>query len=246
MWRSSGLQLQPDGTLYTDPTAVKNDSCSCHETAELVSHTLLYLLLRVMNYLASDNDETPSIRQAQWLQLTRQLDEWYNHLPPTFQPCAQIKYPMRTSTAHLTEVFFTMPVCAAALQLYYFARILLLLHRPLQPAFDGVSNPDPILQSFLASSAQALKHAHRIIGIALGRPPPAVRVEMLLPLFVAGVCLEDNEERRVLLELLRAIEMDTGCETEGRCQELTRRWEWSMLNVGQNQQQGAGIVGMAM
>jgi hypothetical protein len=103
-----------------------------------------------------------------------------------------------------------------------------------------------VLQAFLVSSAEALKHAHRIIGIALGRPPPAVRVEMLLPLYVAGVCLEDDEERRVLLELLRAIEMDTGCETEGRCQELTRRWEWStsMLHVARMQGQGQGDMAL--
>lgn len=120
-----------------------------------------------------------------------------------------------------------MPVCAATVQLYHFARILLLLHKPQDP----LNESGEVLESFLASSAKALTHAHQIIGIALGRPPPAVRVEMLLPLYIAGVCLEDDEERRVLLELLRAIEMDTGCETEGRCRELTRRWEWSILDA---------------
>lgn len=118
------------------------------------------------------------------------------------------------------EVFFTMPICAATMQLYHFARILLLLNPPtIQTTAHNYS------------STSAIKHAHSIIGIALGRPPPAVRVEMLLPLYIAGVCLDDDEERTVLLELLRAIEMDTGCETEGRCLELTRRWEWDGLSL---------------
>jgi len=242
LWRTSGLQLSASSSLYDKPLEIKNDPHHCREIAETVSHTLLWLLLRVMNYLASDRDTDPSNRQAQWTQLTTQLTDWHNHLPPTFQPVAQIRYPMSTRTSHLTEVFFTMPVCAAALQLYHFARILLLLHKPIQSS-DSHAASSPVLDALLASSAEALKHAHRIIGIALGRPPPAVRVEMLLPLFIAGVCLEDDEERRVLLELLRAIEMDTGCETAGRCQELTRRWEWSMLA---GQQDNNVMVDMAM
>ena len=76
-------------------------------------------------------------------------------------------------------------------------------------------------------SAEAIKHAHQIVGIALGRPHPAVRVEMLLPLYVAGMCLEADEVRRVLLELLRAIEQDTGCSTESRCLELMTDWGWN-------------------
>lgn len=229
LWRSCGLQLPSSGNLYDDALAIKNDPSHCRELAELVSHTLLWLLLRVMNFLATSDTDTPPVRHTEWLLLTRQLDEWHASLPQTFQPCAQIKYPLRNSPSHLTEVFFTMPVCAATVQLYHFARILLLLHKPTDMS-DAVDTKDAILTSFLASSAAALKHAHQIIGIALGRPPPAVRVEMLLPLYITGVCLEEDEERKVLLELLRAIEMDTGCETEGRCRELTRRWEWSMLD----------------
>jgi hypothetical protein len=57
---------------------------------------------------------------------------------------------------------------------------------------------------------------------------------MLLPLYIAGMCLEADEERRVLLELLRAIEQDTGCSTEGRCVELMGEWGWSQegMDVG--------------
>ena len=74
-----------------------------------------------------------------------------------------------------------------------------------------------------------------ILGIALGRPHPAVRVEMLLPLYAAGGCLEADEERRVVVEALRAIEMDTGCATGGRVRDLEREWGWgenSAIGVG--------------
>ena len=232
MWRTCGLQIQDDYTLYHNASEIRNDPLHCRQIAETVSHTLLWLVLRVMNYLASEADETPTLRQPMWLQLTRQLDEWHANLPQTFQPCAQIKYPLprrsdSTSSNYLTEVFFSMNVCAAALQLYHFARILLLLNKPLQSqdGYIGVSR---------STAAEAMKHAHQIVGIALGRPHPAVRVEMLLPLYIAGRCLEADEERRVLLELLRAIEQDTGCSTDGRCVQLMEEWGWSQegMDVG--------------
>jgi hypothetical protein len=240
LWRSCGLQIQDDYSLYRNPSKIRNDPLHCRQIAETVAHTLLWLVLRVMNYLASENDETPTVRQPMWLQLTRQLDEWYTNLPQTFQPCAQIKYPLQrrgdsTSASYLMEVFFSMNVCAAALQLYHFARILLLLNKPIESQDtsmfgSGSSRREP----YGSVPSEAIKHAHQIVGIALGRPHPAVRVEMLLPLYIAGMCLETDEERRVLLELLRAIEQDTGCSTEGRCVELMGEWGWSQegMDIG--------------
>lgn len=232
LWRGCGLQIQDDQTLYKDPAHIRNDPLHCRQIAETVAHTLLWLVLRVMNYLASENDETPTLRQPMWLQLTRQLDEWYTNLPQTFQPCAQIKYPLQrrpdgASSSNLTEVFFSMNVCAAALQLYHFARILLLLNKPLQSDNSAFTVTSHRRNSYRSIPVEARKHAHQIVGIALGRPHPAVRVEMLLPLYIAGLCLEADEERKVLLELLRAIEQDTGCATDGRCIELMAEWGWS-------------------
>lgn len=240
LWRSCGLQIQDDGTLYQNAVDIRNEPLHCRQTAEVVSHTLLWLVLRVMNYLASANEPeeqySPTMRQARWLLLTRQLEEWHANLPSTFQPCAQIRYPLPArdhpprdsrQQSHLTELFFSMNICAAALQLYHFARILLLLNRPhdhATAAFPSTTSASSYRHEEI--SPEALKHAHQIVGVALGRPHPAVRVEMLLPLYIAGRCLERDEERRVVLELLRAIEKDTGCTAESRCVELMTEWGW--------------------
>ena len=89
-----------------------------------------------------------------------------------------------------------------------------------------------MLKAYRDITSECIGHAHQIVGIALGRPQPAVRVEMLLPLYVAGLCLDANEERKVVLDLLKAIEKDTGCSTEKRCGMLTKEWGWSMDGQG--------------
>lgn len=49
---------------------------------------------------------------------------------------------------------------------------------------------------------------------------------MLLPLVAAGSCLEDDGERKVVVDVLRAVEADTGVGTAGRVGELEGEWGW--------------------
>jgi hypothetical protein len=226
LWNSCGLEIDASGALYKSTDYVRNDPSHSRDLAELVAHTLLWLVLKVMNYIVNIDEES-SLRREQWEILTRQLDHWYGNLPATYQPCATIRHPRRSSSgarSPLTEVFFSIDVCAAALQLYHFARIQLLLHRPLE---NQTSNFGSRLKAYREVSKEAITHAHEIIGIALGRPHPAIRVEMLLPLGIAGACLEADEERSIVLELLEAIEKDTGCSTEARRSEMLLEWGWN-------------------
>jgi hypothetical protein len=229
-WISCGLQISSNGALYADLEGLKVDPCHRSSTVQLVAHTLLWILLRTMNYLALPTQDITT-RQAAWDSLTFQLDTWHAYLPIAFQPSAQLRHPVSrrssatpglqpTPRSSISETFFSIPLCAATIQLYHFARILLLLSKPTQT--QTLSR----LQAYREVSSQALVHAHGILGIALGRPHPAVRVEMLLPLYAAGGCLEADEERRLVVEVLRAIESDTGCTTEGRVRELEKEWGW--------------------
>lgn len=234
-WQSCGLQVSSNGSLYADPEGLKADPCHRCSTVQLVSHTLLWILLRTMNYLALPAQDTTT-RQAVWDNLTLQLDTWHAYLPIAFQPSAQLRHPVsrrssatpgstHTPRSGISELYFSIPLCAATIQLYHFARILLLLSKPTQ------TQTSSRLQAYREVSSQALVHAHEIVGIALGRPHPAVRVEMLLPLYAAGGCLEADEERRLVVEVLRAIELDTGCTTEGRVRDLEKEWGWESSNL---------------
>jgi len=233
LWRSCGLQVQGDGSLYTNAAEIQDDAMNCRYIAQLVSHTLLWLVLRVVNYVAMDHlTAASSSRQSSWEQLTALLDFWYGNLPRTFQPCAQMRYPLASRSPRtadpstLTEVFFSMDQCAAAIQLYHFARILLLLNKPQLSSSAAGGAAMSRLKAYREVSTEAIRHAREIVGVALGRPRPAVRVEMLLPLYVAGGCLEADEERKVVLDVLEAIEKDTGCSTDVKVRSLVSEWGW--------------------
>lgn len=251
MWQSCGLQISPNGSLYADPSALKADPCHRNSTIQLVSHTLLWILLRTMNYLALPPTTDPLSRQTTWDALTSHLDTWHAHLPLAFQPSASLRHPLsrRSSTtttpasrpanptgngsAGITELFFPIPLSAATLPLYHLSRILLLLSSPPSSTpIPTTTTTTSRLQSYRLLSTQLLPHAHAILGIALGRPHPAVRVEMLLPLYAAGSCLEADEERRVVVEVLRAVEADTGVSTGERVRVLEREWGWESEVMG--------------
>ncbi|QIW98446.1 hypothetical protein AMS68_003964 [Peltaster fructicola] len=226
VWLDSGLQVQADGTLYTNPDSLTQDRGALSSTNQLVAHTLLWILLQTMNYLYGTHTQFAD-RLTQWQRLMEMLDAWQAARPRAFQPCARLRhtvakgrYPDGSSMPVITELFFSIPLCAATVQLYHFTRLLLLLNKP----DSTISAP---------VQAELLAHAYTIIGIALGRPHPAVRVEMLLPLDLAGSCLKDDDERQVVVDLLQAIGKDTGCEAGGRVKELAKTWGWTSKRITQ-------------
>ncbi|KAK6439722.1 hypothetical protein LTR95_004076 [Oleoguttula sp. CCFEE 5521] len=221
MWRDCGLEVPTSGELYHHPDKIEMDPGYKSTTTELVSHTLLYLVLRIMNYLATPNIP-PIARLAIYESLSSSLDSWHETLPTVFQPCAQLRRrPMRGLTPSvtsnilptLTERFYPVPLTAATMLLYHFARITLLLNPPI----PDITAPVP---------QEALTQAYETLGIAIGRPHPAVRVEMSLPLYAAGLCMESDEERKLVIELLCAVEGDTGVVTEGKVKALKGLWGW--------------------
>jgi hypothetical protein len=248
MWRASGLQITNSGSLYSP---FPNGASSVDEdqaiSEDLVPHTLVWIVLRIMNYIAatggSSADASPpgvshtaglhhssgQNRYTRWMELQQQLDIWYRTLPDYFQPCARTKHygnvPNTASAQQepFTELFFSLPMCAAALQLYHFAWILLLLNKP-AAAHDDHRSVSSVLRSYREVLEKAACHSRDICGIALARPEGAVRVQMQQPLYLAGLCLDRLGDRKVVLDLLRDIEADTGCRTEFRVHQLLNEW----------------------
>ncbi|KIX98042.1 uncharacterized protein Z520_06121 [Fonsecaea multimorphosa CBS 102226] len=262
MWKAAGLPVMDDGTLnYNDPSTPINAVVSYQpgDREDLVSCTLIWIVLRTMNFIAPQEDATGSLagtprvfdspgttvkagsepgtpgavqtRVARWKQLRRQLEDWYDNLPFTFQPYAiaaagaqQPSDLLPDGRPRFARLFFSVPMCAAALQLYHFAQVLLLLNQPVDE--QDARHPANRLRMFRQVAEESEHHSRQICGIALGKPPPAVSRQMVHSLYLAGSCFEEKEDRIVVVELLDNIAKETGCPTAHRIKELKEQWGW--------------------
>ena len=123
----------------------------------------------------------------------------------------------------MMELFFSIPMCAASLLQYHFAMILLWLNKPGDTTNDESANSR--LKGYRQVSKEVEMHSREICGIALARPRAAVRIQMVQPLYVSGLCLESQHDRQTVINLLWGIQMDTGCATEYRINDLLAEWE---------------------
>jgi hypothetical protein len=170
---------------------------------------------------------------SKWHLLKDELDTWYANLPDTFQPAARLQRNTIPSTSsnqasfqhstYFEEIWYPIPMVASAMQNYHMARILLLINKPHESTARRATVTGR-LQSYQAIAAEIRDHAINICGIALARPEAAARIFSIQPLFVAGQCLTEKEERRTIVEMLRGIERDLGWATEWRVQQLLGEW----------------------
>lgn len=106
-------------------------------------------------------------------------------------------------------VFFTNPTGAAALQLYHFIHILLLINQPTDQMNQGSR-----LRMLKENSVEVEFHSREISAIASGHQPLAIQRHMSHPLQLAGTSLETKQDRDVVDGLLREIAAATSSPIE--------------------------------
>ena len=111
------------------------------------------------------------------------------------------------------------------MQCYHMTRILLLINKP-HESTAGKSSVASRINSYRAIEKEIRKHSYKIVGIALSQPEDSVRIHHVQPLFVAGQCLTNDQDRRVILDLLGKVETDLGWPTAYRVKRLLRDWAW--------------------
>jgi hypothetical protein len=202
---------------------------------DMISNALIWLMSKIINFLASGDSVDHVFPQdrlgpngilginqmlllERWKELEKELEMWHQGLPDTFKPCARL--------SPITEIWYSIPMCASTMQSYHMARTILLINRPHESTArrSTLSNR---LHSYRAIEREVRYHSHEICGIALGRPEGSVRIHQVQPLFVAGQCLTETCERRVVLDLLRGIESDLGWATDYRVRQLFKEWGWN-------------------
>lgn len=255
LWRGAGIPIDEQGLLRLDSNTIRSYQQDALFTKEdLAANGLVWLLSRLINFLVKSKESqlaqwaTPSSMMSGvdspqiatpppayptttvWLRLCFEFQTWIEQLPETFRPCVRIEQPRDLSSPSdnarlpFPEIFYSLPICAATMQHFHFARIALLLNRP-PDVVSGASTARDRLQGFREVTKEVEHRCREICGIALGRPAGAVRIHMVQPLFVAGQCLENPEERQIIIDLLRGIEADFGWATDYRIKQLQADWE---------------------
>jgi hypothetical protein len=216
-----GATRFPPGSGGTDGSPLKLLMQILSKTVRLLTPPPSNLSRRNLPGFSTTTD-TPQ----DWDKLWEDLDQWHIELPVSFVPYARYDQSAHIgafrddSDLPFSEVLFSRPVAAATMQLYHFARILLLLCKP----SEHLS-----LSSRLRDRRHAAKtienHCKEICGIAAGRPSPEVRIHAVQSLFLAGQCLERVQERQGVVRLLQDIESDLGWPTEDLVERLQLEWK---------------------
>lgn len=246
LWRAAGLHL--DDQSFVIPS--NNDQgCQAAMKEDMISNALIWLMSKIINYLASGDSIDHVFPQDQsspagviginqmtllerWSEIAKELDIWYRGLPDSFKPCARLppitngSVPSDSPRAIFSEIWYSIPMCASTMQSYHMARTILLINKPHESTARR-STLTNRLHSYRSIEMEVRHHSHEICGIALGRPEGSVRIHQVQPLFVSGQCLTDDRERRIILDLLRGVEADLGWATNYRVQQLLKEWQWT-------------------
>lgn len=255
LWCAAGIPLDEHGKLRLENTAsiayLAAEPGSSLTRDDTHSHALTWLQIKLMNFIAefkemqqatqqsslpSATDFSPGTTQptpqsssltSQWLRLTYELQNWFQFLPDKFQPYLRIESPRDLASTvsnplPFPECIYSTTIHAATIAHYNLARIILLLNRP----HDAQGTPRDRLLGYREVTKDVDACCHEIAGIAMGRPPPAVRIHLLQPLFVMGQCYDHSPQAKALIvELMRTIETDCGWATEYRVRQLQALWD---------------------
>lgn len=177
---------------------------------------------------------------SQWTCMEDEFNWWYDMLPPSFScsidwPCSVVEDDEQTSSMKATyhESWFCNDLCAITMTFYHMARMLLLIHRPVDVFLMGQPhNALDILSTYHSLQRELRQHAMKIIPIARAMPDDRVRKNLLQPLYTVGWSLVDTNERQELLDLLLQVESDFGFATEYHLKDLSREWSipWHTQN----------------
>ena len=249
MWRKMGISLCPKGILQVGDHSFHPEHDL--DQLDLIANTMVWLLCRIVNFVASCNDSLEYLESEDskntWDQLKTELEIWHDALPRLFQPCSRVDISEKdTSTGWGNccnhgkalirhETWYSDSMCASTMQSYHMAQIMLTLHKPRTQQSRSIvasSHSDPprrnlfvdALSELKHTSATLEKHAIEICAIAMSRPEEAARIHMLQPLYLAGRCLENLSDRATVVRLIDGIEDELGWHAKYRVEALLDEW----------------------
>ncbi|KZL78947.1 zn 2cys6 transcription factor, partial [Colletotrichum incanum] len=221
LWQNFGLATDDNKLLLPfSPSCIAEIRASTELEEDTKSNELLWLLGKIVNFITSGdaispedfskpNGERMSLGLTQefilerWSMLEMELQKWLESLPPTFSPSARTELSAHDvevlvgpgERVDMEKIWYDIPMCAATMQSYHMACILLLVNRP-QESTAIRSTVSARLRSYRHIQKEVLRHGREICGISLADPPDSVRIHSVQPLFITKLNNEwqANEE----------------------------------------------------
>ncbi|KZL72957.1 Zn(II)2Cys6 transcription factor [Colletotrichum tofieldiae] len=177
------------------------------EFHELDQHGLadraIYLLSRAVNYCAysrmmevSSDISASDDRARAGLEMLAEMERWKLFLGDEFKPL-----PSPTTPSDVfTPLWVHPPQFGVALQAYSFAKILVLLHKPVSSGFDG----------YLKMQRSISEAVDTICGIAMELTDEGCQILSAQCLYGAGLCVQDPLKREKILSLMEKSEERVG------------------------------------
>ncbi|RBQ79567.1 hypothetical protein FVER14953_11968 [Fusarium verticillioides] len=242
LWQNAGLATTEDGTLmpFSPPCSAEIRTVADIEE-DTKSNELTWLIGKLSNHLTSGDAINPSdyalplgqrptigVTQERllerWKMLLKEFKKWHDSLPPTFKPYARTPYPSSDSCfSSFTQIWYELPICAATMQNYHMAMILLLVNQPQESTFIR-STVSARLKSYRQIQQEVHHYAREICGVSLAEPSDPVRANSVQALFVAGQVFYEKGEQEAVLKLLDDIERDLGWTTRFHRAKLVDEW----------------------
>jgi len=175
-----------------------------------LARRIVYLAAQIVNFCVEqpEKEEDVSIIGAKSQLWELELIKWKKALPETFEPLIELP-----GEAGLKELWFALPLHGVALQIYHWAYIILIMHRPVNNIQDYITRE----QRYKLSSPY-------IIGVSLGQArkmPMWISVQCLL---VAGLAVLSEAQRDVIQSLFQGCQTAKGVSTKHLSEMFDKIW----------------------
>ena len=188
-------------------------------THDELTTRIIYLTAKCVQYAAAPKQgDIPGYIDA-GATLMRMLDAWNRCLPPSYQPITihRRSSPTPNTASPIPPLWIHPPSHAAAVQMYHFSRILLVLN---QPSTGGLSAYQTRVRTLRESTAV-------ICGIAVAaqaRTLPSAFVSFQA-VYAAAMCADTQERQAEIVGVLEGVLGVGGFPSRAILKDLVAVWE---------------------
>lgn len=184
---------------------------------EFASRTT-FLLAKAIKYATQEDRDSADLSQRVYEggRFLQDLQDWYEQLPHTYRPLPIAPSDINTPTGVFPPIWIHPPFHAAAMQYYYSAKILVLIHRPSAGGVNAHYDKEKMLNeavSMICGLAQS--------PTAQDYPSAMVHFQAL---YVAGRCVRTSEQQKALYDIFDRVLEVAKVPTKTLLAELQKIW----------------------